>query len=82
MEHTNTKSSQAEPSESVFVNCSAEHVFSEISKKITKSEVQTLWMRLQDEIQRQGVGASKTYLGGEFTRLKEELTRELSAATN
>jgi hypothetical protein len=61
-----------------FANCNAEDVFRETSAKIGTPELRTLWMRLQDEIRRQGVGASVTYLGGEFTRLKEDLRRELS----
>ena len=75
MDQTNTKSLGR-----MFADCSAEHVFIEISTKITTSELRALWVRLQEEIRRQGVGASATYLGGEFTRLKEELTRELSSA--
>jgi len=38
--------------------------------------------RMQEEIKRQGVGAAATYLNGEFTRLKQEFTRELSTATS
>ena len=76
MDQTNAKTSEL-----LFPDCSAEHVFSEINTKIKTSEVQALWVRLQEEIRRQGVGASGTYLGSEFTLLKQELTRELSTAT-
>jgi hypothetical protein len=68
----------AEP-KAPFEDCTADHVFAEISAKLSTSELRGLWARLQDEIKRQGVGASATYLGGEFTRLKQEFARELSS---
>jgi len=71
----------ANAAELLFPDCNAEHVFVEVNAKIKTSEMRALWVRLQEEIRRQGVGASTTYLGGEFTRLKEDLKRELSTAT-
>ena len=61
-----------------FADCSADNVFAEISARASTPELRTLWTRLQDEIGRDGVGASAAYLSGEFTRLKQEFTRELS----
>jgi hypothetical protein len=70
----------------VFADCSAESVFSEISSKITTSEGRALWVRLQDEIRRQGVGASSTYLGGDPSQSFDtshvtELVKELALAS-
>jgi len=70
-----------EPTEPVFAECTTEHVFAEISSQVTTPDVRTLWARVQKEIERHGVGASATYIRGEFTRLSEEFTRELTNAT-
>jgi hypothetical protein len=67
-------------SDTPFQSCSAERVFWEISAQTDTPEIRALWTRLQDEIQRQGVSAARTYLDAEFTTLKEELDRELAAA--
>jgi hypothetical protein len=71
-----TDSEQAGP---VFPECTAEHVFSQITSQVATPDVRTLWARMQEEMNRQGVGAAATYLGGEFMRLKEELAQELTA---
>ena len=76
-------STQAEvPSQNPFEDCSAERVFSEISAQIETPQVRTLWLRLETELKRQGVGGATTYLNAEFTHMKENLNRELSAAKN
>jgi hypothetical protein len=71
----------AECPEPIFSQCTAEHVFAEITSQVATSDVRGLWTRIQEEIKRQGVGASATYLGGEFVRFKEEFARELTNAT-
>jgi len=66
------------PPKPPFTDCTADHVFAELSAALSTSDVRTLWTRLQEEIKRQGVGASATYLGGEFARLKQEFIQELA----
>ena len=70
-----TPAAQADP---VFAECSSEHVFSQITTQVTTPELRTLWARMQEEMSQQGVEAAKSYLGGEFTRLKAELEQELA----
>ena len=70
-----TDAAQANP---VFVECSSDYVFSQITTHITTPELRTLWARMQEEMSRQGVEMAKSYLGGEFTRLKAELEQELA----
>jgi hypothetical protein len=65
----------------VFKQCSADGVFSEVTKAIGTSEVLALWVRIQQEIKGQSVGASGTYLNEEFVRLREQFVRELASAT-
>jgi len=61
-----------------FNDCSAEYVFGEVGKRLASPETRALWMRLLDEMKRQGIGASISYMEGEFTRLREEFTHEVS----
>ena len=65
------------PKDFQFEHCNVEQVFAEVGKQVQSSEVRTLWGCMQEEMERRGVGAAVTYLEGEFTRLNEELTREI-----
>ncbi len=60
-----------------FEECDSERVFAEVGKHVDKAETRTLWGRLQEEMKRKGVGAAITYIEGEFTRIRESLTREI-----
>jgi hypothetical protein len=63
----------------VFRECSSEHVFAKITSQVSTPELRALWARMQEEIRRQGVEAAGSHLGGDFTRLKAELGKELAA---
>lgn len=61
-----------------FQGCDAETVFREVASKVRSPEERTLWNRMLEEIKRNGVDGAVSYLEGEFTRVKEELSQELN----
>jgi len=73
-----------EPAEALptFPECTAEHVFNEINSQAGTQEARSLWGRMQEEIKRPGCGGCRDVSEREFTRLKQEFTRELSTATS
>lgn len=63
--------------ESPFRDCSAEHVFLEVSKQLATDEMRSLWSRVADELRRSGPGAVATYLDSEFTQLQQDFEQEV-----
>ena len=64
-----------------FEGCDTKRVLEDVGKAVTSPETQSLWDRILEERQRGGKGAVTTYLGGEFTRIKQEFLQELTRVT-
>jgi hypothetical protein len=62
---------------SPFEGCDTKRVLEDVGKAVTSPETQSLWDRILEERKRGGKGAVVTYLGGEFTRIKNQYLQEL-----
>lgn len=60
-----------------FQDCDTAAVFAKVTSTATSSEVRSLWARVSDEIQRDGIDAAISYLDSEFDDAAMTLAREL-----
>jgi hypothetical protein len=64
-----------------FEGCDTKRVLEDVGRAVTSPETQSLWDRILEERQHGGKGAVTTYLGGEFTRIKQDFLQELTRVT-
>jgi hypothetical protein len=65
-----------------FDDCNAKRVFADVIATARSAELRSLWGRMLDEIERNGVDASAGFLETEFSRLGETFLRELDRVSS
>lgn len=61
-----------------FYNCDSAFVFSEVVKLLSSGDSQSLWRRIEKELQEGGVGAVDTYLRSSFSGLSQKLWENIA----
>jgi hypothetical protein len=61
-----------------FKDCDSATVFDQVRKRASTQEARSLWNRLLQELERNGVDGAANYLDVEFRRMAENLERELT----
>jgi hypothetical protein len=60
-----------------FKNCDAKHVFQQVHRELssTSGSSRSLWLRIEAEIERAGMGGADTYLRSVFSELTQEANK-------
>ncbi len=57
----------------LFKNCDSVYVFEQVRRRLDSGESRALGRRIENEMQRGGVGAADTYLRSAFSELVQQL---------
>jgi len=55
-----------------FQNCDSIYIFQQVRRSLTSGSSRSLWLRIESEMERAGVGGADTYLSSVFSELIQE----------